>query len=189
MDKGTEVEPESIKLFSKVEGVVYFKNDEYLENEWFCGHPDIFIGKDIRSAADVSDIKSSWNIHTFMPKLVDKLDVGYIAQLNVYFSLTGAKCGSIAYCLVSAPEEMVNKEKYRLFNSMNVISEESPEYLKAAQELEKEMIFEDIDYRERVIKIPFQRDDELIEKMKAKVPILREWLQGFHEKHLSQYPK
>jgi hypothetical protein len=84
---------------------------------------------------------------------------------------------------------MVNKEKYRLFNSMNVISEESPEYLKAAQELEKEMIFEDIDYRERVIKIPFQRDDELIEKMKAKVPILREWLQGFHEKHLSQYPK
>ena len=53
----------------------------------------------------------------------------------------------------------------------------------------KLMVFDDIDYRERVIKIPVQRDDELIDKMKAKVPALRQWLQDFHEKHMNLYPK
>ena len=72
---------------------------------------------------------------------------------------------------------------------MNVISEESPEYLRAVEEMTKLMVFDDIDYRERVIKIPVQRDDELIAKMKAKVPILRTWLQNFHEKHMNLYPK
>ena len=72
---------------------------------------------------------------------------------------------------------------------MNVISDFSPEYIAAAEELERLMIFEDIDYRERVIKQPVLRNDELIEKMKAKVPIFRQWLADFHEKHMSQYPK
>ena len=51
------------------------------------------------------------------------------------------------------------------------------------------MVFEDIDYRERIIKQPIERDDELIEKMKAKVPIMRQWLQDFHTKHMNLYPK
>jgi hypothetical protein len=72
---------------------------------------------------------------------------------------------------------------------MNVISEFSPEYLVAAAELERLMIFEDIDYRERVIKQPVPRNDELIEKMKAKVPIFRQWLSDFHSKHMNLYPK
>ena len=189
MDKGKQVEPESIDLFSRVEGKLYYKNEEYLENEWFCGHPDIFSGIDIQNADEVHDIKSSWSIHTHMPKLIDTVDKGYEAQLNVYFDLTGCDSGSIAYCLVSAPPNIIEAEKRKLLYSMNVISEESPEYKKAALKLEREMIFEDIDYRERVIKQPVTRNEELIQKMKDKVPSMRNWLQQFHEKHLSLYPK
>jgi hypothetical protein len=72
---------------------------------------------------------------------------------------------------------------------MNVATEYAPEYIKACEELEKLMIFEDIDYRERVIKIPVPRNDELIQKMKDKVPVLRQWLENFHVKHMNQYPK
>jgi hypothetical protein len=72
---------------------------------------------------------------------------------------------------------------------MNVATEYAPEYIKACEELEKLMIFEDIDYRERVIKIPVPRNDELIAKMKQKVPVLRDWLQSFYEKHMNLYPK
>jgi hypothetical protein len=124
-----------------------------------------------------------------MPKLIETPDKGYEAQLNVYYSLTGAQGGSIAYCLVSAPTNIVESEKKALLFRMNVISEYSPEYIAAAVELERLMIFEDIDYRERVIKQPVPRNDELIEKMKAKVPIFRNWLQDFHEKHMGLYPK
>jgi hypothetical protein len=72
---------------------------------------------------------------------------------------------------------------------MNVATEYAPEYIKAVEELEKLMIFEDIDYRERVIKIPVPRNDELIQRMKDKVPVLRQWLEEFHSKHMRLYPK
>jgi len=189
MDKGKQVEEESITLFSRVEKKIFYKNEDALENEWFCGHPDIFTGDNIQNAEEVHDIKSSWSLDTFMPQLVESVDKSYEAQLNVYFDLTGAKSGSIAYCLVSAPQNIIEAEKRSLLFRMNVISEYSPEYIKAAEELEKLMIFDDIDYRERVIKQPVTRNDELIEKMKAKVPVMREWLKNFHEKHMNLYPK
>ena len=189
MCKGIEVEDDSIMLYSKVEGVLFTKNEEAISNEWFSGHPDIFTGPDIYHADQVDDIKSSWELDSFIPKLIEKPDAGYEAQLNVYYDLTGAQSGNLVYCLVSAPFGLVEQEKQKLLYRMDVISEESPEFKKAAADLEKLMVFDDIDYRERVIKIPVPRNDELIQKMKDKVPRLREWLQNFHQKHMSLYPK
>ena len=190
MEKGILAEDDSIKLFSQVEGKWYFKNEESLENEWFTGHPDIFLGESIHNADEVNDIKTSFELDTFMPKLIETPDKGYEAQLNVYYDLCNCPSGRLGYCLVDAPLSIIESEKRKLLYQMNVISEESPEYIKAAEELERLMVFSnDIDYRERVIKIPIPRNDELIQKMKDKVPILRNWLQEFHEKHMNLYPK
>lgn len=189
MDKGIQCEQESIKLLSIVEGVIYFKNQDQLENEWFTGHPDIGDNEDIKKSNEVNDIKTSWDLDTFMPRLIEEPDKSYIAQLNVYYDLTGAQSGNIVYCLVSAPPNILESEKRSLLFKMNVTTEFSPEYLKAAQELENLMVFDDIDYRERVIKIPVARNDELIQKMKDKVPVLRAWLKNFHEKHMNLYLK
>lgn len=189
MEKGTLCENDSIDLFSRVEGRLFHKNDEQLENEWFCGHPDIYLGETIQKAEEVYDIKSSYELDTFMPKLIEEPDKSYVAQLNVYFDLSQATGGAIVYCLVDCPESILNEEKRRLLYAMDVISEDSPDYKRAAAELERMLTFSDIDYRERVIKKPVPRDEELIQKMKDKVPILRQWLQDFHTKHLNQYPK
>jgi len=189
MDKGTICEPESIKLYSLVEGKLFYKNEEKLENEWFTGHPDIFLGDNIMNADQVDDIKSSYELDTFMPKLIESVDKSYEAQMNVYYDLCNCQGGNLVYCLVDCPESVLENEKKKLLYSMNVISEISPEYLIAVAELEKLLLFPDIDYRERVIKINVPRNDELIQKMKDKVPVLRQWLQDFHEKHMNLYPK
>jgi hypothetical protein len=189
MEKGVLAEQGSIDLYSMVERRRFFKNETKLENEWFTGHPDISDTVDIYNAYEIDDIKSSWELDTFTPKLLEETDKAYIAQLNVYFSLTGAQTGAIVYCLVNCPASVLLDEQRRLLYSMDVVSEESPAYLEAAKELERNLTFDDIDFRERVIKKIVHRDDELIEKMKAKVPILRTWLAEFEEKHLSQYKK
>lgn len=189
MDKGILCEEDAITIYSRAEKKLYVKNQQRLENEWFTGHPDISDHEDIMQASEVDDIKCSWEMETFTPKLLEEVDKGYDAQLNVYFDLTGAKSGAIVYCLVSAPENMVLEEQRKLLYRMNVVSEESPEFKEAAAEMAHLMVFEDIDYRERVIKKPIVRDDELIEKMKAKVPRLREWLADFDALHMRQYPK
>ncbi len=190
MEKGTQAEGDSIMLFSMVEGKIFYKNEEdRLENEWFTGHPDIFEGESILNADEVWDIKSRWNMDSFMPKLEEEVETNEELQLQVYYSLTGAKGGGIANTLVSCPENILMEEKRRLLYHMNVISEESPEYQRAAAQLERNLLFEDIDPRERVIKQPVPRNDELIQKMKEKVPIFREWLHKFHQKHMNLYPK
>lgn len=189
MTKGILCEDDSINLYSRVEGNFYFKNDQQLENEWFTGHPDIYLGNNILNADEVDDIKSSYELDTFMPKLIETPDKGYEAQLNVYFDLCNCSKGNIVYTLVDAPPSVLMAEKRKLLYSMDVISEESIEYQKAALELERNLTFQDIDYRERIIKIPIQRNDDLITKMKDKVPVLRQWLKDFHEKHMNLYPK
>lgn len=186
MEKGKQVEDESIRIFSMVEGEFYFKNEEQLENQWFSGHPDIYSGETIQEAKEVHDIKSSWSIFTFLPKVTEEVDKAYYAQLQCYYSLTGAQGGSIAYVLASAPQNILESEKRKLLFSMNVATEYSPEYIKASQELEKNMIYEDIPIQQRVIKKYVPRDEEFIQKMKEKVPILRNWLYEFDAKHSKQ---
>ena len=174
MDKGKQVEDEAIKILSLVDGELYSKNDEQFENDWFSGHPDIV------TETEVHDVKSSWSIFTFLPKLMEEPDKAYVAQLNAYYSLTGAQGGSICYVLASAPIGIVQSEKMKLLYSMNVATELNPDYIKAANILEKNMIYDDIPISERIIKKYVPRDEELIEKMKSKVPIFREWLHNFH---------
>ena len=192
MDKGIICEPEAIQLYSLLEGTMYYKNEEELENDWFKGHPDISDDDNIRKAKMVNDIKCSWDLDSFMVKLLEDADKAYVAQLNCYYSLTGAQGGNIVYCLVSAPPQIINQEmeslQYRMAKNTEKI-DFLEDYEKAAKELRNLMVFDDIDPRERIIKIPVPRNDELIEKMKAKVPIMREWLEKFHKKHMSLYPK
>ena len=189
MTKGILCEQDSITLFSRVEKKLFVKNEEQLENEWFCGHPDIFEGETVRNANEIHDIKSSYELDTFTPKIIDDIDSGYEYQLQCYFSLTGANKGSIAYCLVDAPDMVLMDELRKLLFSMNVVTDESPEYVIAAKELTRNLTFPDIDYRERVIKHMVYRNDDIIEKMKAKVPKMRQWLTEFELKHMNIYPK
>lgn len=187
MDKGKLCQSEGITMVCRVEKKLYIENYSELTNEFFRGKPDMGDDQNITKAKDVSDIKCSWEMDTFTPKLLEPLDKGYEAQLNVYYDLTGAESGSLYYCLVSAPMQILEQEKKSLLWKMDVATELNPQYIEAANELEKLMVFEDIDIRERVIKLPVPKNEELIEKMKAKVPIFRQWLFDFEKKHLSQY--
>ena len=189
MDKGKLLQSEGIKLFSFVEDEMYEENHEQLENQWFTGTIDMYTGEAITSAKKVWDLKCSYELDTFTPKLIESPDKGYEAQLNVYYDLTNSEGGGLAYVLMDAPPSVLADEKRRLLYNMDVVSEESPAYVEAAKELEKLLTFQDIHYTERVIKQPVERNDDLIEKMKAKVPIFRQWLEDFEKKHMSQYPK
>jgi hypothetical protein len=183
MDKGNRCEPESIAMYSRVMNQYYEKNEVQLENEWFTGNPDIFLGKDIYHAEEVDDIKSRWDLDTFSPKLIEKIDKGEELQLQVYLCLTGAKKGAIVNTLVSAPFEIIEAEKRKLLYSMNVATEIAPEYIEAALELEFNMVFDDISEEERIIRQEVERNDDLIQKMKDKVPVMRKWLSDLDEMH------
>jgi hypothetical protein len=59
-DKGNEVENESINLVNQVLDVGFiYKNEEYFENDWITGTPDV------NTEQVLLDVKSSWDGSTF----------------------------------------------------------------------------------------------------------------------------
>lgn len=185
MVKGIKCEPESIDLFSYVENKLFVKNELRLENDIMIGHPDIYEGKSIYVANEIHDIKSSWEMDTFMPKIIEEVDASYNYQIHSYFDLVPtAKRGSIAYCLVDAPDELIQDELKRLQFDMNIIWDQDPKYLEAAAEIIKNMTFGDIPKDECVIKKIVERDDAKIQRMRAKAPLFRDWLKWFENLHL-----
>lgn len=185
MEKGTLVQTDSIFMYGKVMGEIYYENDKQLENEWFSGKPDLSDSEDILQATQVDDMKNSYLLNDFGNKTVESLTKSQICQLNVYYSLTGAQKGNIVHALMSLPEQMFAKEKdkllWRMANNGEIATEYAPEYIEAVENLKKKFMYDHIPEHERIFIQPVPRNDELIEKMKAKVPIFREWLQNYHK--------
>lgn len=177
MEKGTVGEEKGIKMLSHFIGRPLVKNEIQYKNDWVCGHPDVFDGD------KVYDTKLSWDLWSFLPNVTETLDKGYFYQIQAYMWLTGRNSGAIAYVLTDCPEQIIEQEKFYLLKRMNVISEESPEYIEAAAGLEINLIYPDIPLNEKILIINVDRDDEVIEKMKVKVEKAREYLQEFAEKH------
>lgn len=191
MQKGTLVQTGSIMMYSVLEGKVFVENDEELENEWFKGKPDVYVGKSIREADQVDDMKNSYLLSNFTDKMVESVTPAQKCQLNVYYCLSQASGGNIVHALMSLPPEMFKEEcdrlLWRMANKGQIATELAPEYLYEVEKLKKKYIYDHIPPEERIFKQPVERDEELIQKMKNKVPLLREWLYNFDILHSNQY--
>ena len=184
MKKGILVEDNSIQLFSIVDGNLYQKNEERIKNDFIIGTPDLYDGEDIYSCNEIIDIKSSWDIFTFLSNVEEELPDTYYWQLMGYMALTGAKIGTIAYCLTNTPEEIVLQEKYNLLRNMNVVTEEDIKYKKEVEKLERNRYFDDIPIEERVLTISIDRNEDDIQKIYQRVEKCREFLAEFEQEHL-----
>lgn len=179
MRKGIEVEQESIELLSMYLKMPFIKNDQRFTNDYITGFPDI-IDND-----RIIDIKSSYDLWTFIGNIPDKLDSLYYWQMQSYMWLTGATNAVIAYCLVNTPESIIEQEKYYLLKKMDVATEESPEYVKEAMKIEFNMSFDDISLDERVLMFNVSRNEDDILRIQQKVERAREFLRELEETHLN----
>ena len=179
MRKGIEVEQDSIELLSMYLKMPFTKNDQRFTNDYITGFPDI-IDND-----RIIDIKSSYDLWTFIGNIPDKLDSLYHWQMQSYMWLTGAKSAVIAYCLVNTPENIIEQEKYYMLKKMDVATEESPEYVKEAMKIEFNMSFDDISLEERVLMFNVGRNEDDILRIQQKVEKAREFLRELEETHLN----
>ena len=106
MSKGIELEDEAIdKAIEWLDLPFTIKNEEFFEDEYFCGTPDLIVD------GVVYDIKCSFSPFTF-PLFENKIPTSdYEHQVNVYMHLTGLKKASVIYILLETPEELNYGEK------------------------------------------------------------------------------
>jgi hypothetical protein len=186
VEKGLAVEEDSITLYSRVKKEFFKKNEDHLKNEWIKGTPDLYTGETIQNAETIIDIKSSWDIYTFMRTLTKDVNKLYYWQLQGYMDLTGAKSATLAYCLVDTPLQIIADEKRRLMWKMGVATEETPLFVEACEALDAAMTFGDIPIHERLIEFEIKRNDIDIMKMHTRVEECRKWLNEFENSRLCQ---
>ena len=141
IEKGIEVEGDSIDLLNSVRGLSLFKNTERKSNEFITGECDLFDAEAKRG----HDIKSSWSIATFPITVADCEDRLYEWQMRGYMARWDADEWEVNYCLVDTPDRLIGFEPMPL----HVVSH-LPEWMRVTtwtikRDLEKEAaIFEKV---------------------------------------------
>lgn len=110
MEKGKEVEPDSIGLLNRVRGLSLMKNEERRTNEWLTGECDLYDAARRRG----HDLKSSWSAKTFPAWLIDCRDTIYEWQMRGYMMLWDADEWEVNYALVDTPERLIGFEPLQM---------------------------------------------------------------------------
>jgi len=146
MDKGIQVEDQSINLYNSVFFTSHTKNTERKTNDWITGECDIFAGNGI------IDIKSSWSLATFPATSKAGQDKLYEWQGRAYMWLWDVDQFEIAYCLVNTPDDLIGWEDANLHYVDHI-----------AEQL-------------RVTRVPYLRDKALEQKIQVRVEAANEYM-------------
>lgn len=160
--KGLAVEESSLDLYTKAMQTVFIKNDEFFENDFIKGTPDIILEDTI------IDIKSSWSLFTFMDAKSDGVNKMYYWQLQAYMALADKPKAKLVYCLVDTPDQLIWDEKRKLMWKMG-LTDENDLTDEAFREIEKSHIFTEIPIEKRYFEKEVLRNDEDIQKLYNKV--------------------
>lgn len=147
MDKGIQVEDQTIELINRVFFTNYKKNTERRSNEWVTGECDILV-----PGVKIIDAKSSWSLATFPATSKAGEDKGYEWQGRVYMMLWDVPEFEINYGLVNTPDDLIGYED----TALHYVDHIEPEL--------------------RVTRVCYHRDLALEEKIKTKCEAAQAYL-------------
>lgn len=200
LDKGNEREEEAITTVSRVLKRFFTKNTERKSNEFIKGEWDLHIVKD-GVFEETLDTKNAWSMHTFMRAKYKPLSDEYWWQGQGYMALTGAKKHTVCYCLSNGTLKIVQDELRQLAWRLNIMpgtEMEDHNYIQKARQIEINHIFDrelfqkenpfydfvipasewcyDVPLSQRMHNFEFERDDEKIKALYAKIVLCRDWM-------------
>lgn len=171
IDKGLQVEPQSISLYSDVVGMPFFKNKERRESKYLSGEPDNVFKK-------IRDIKSSWNHETF-PLYKDEIpNKIYYWQLQGYMQLWDMEEAELIYCLVDTPEEIIQNHIWKIARDTGYI--DLPQDLE--EEIRNNLTFSHLPKELRVKIFKVKRDRKAIEMLYKQLDLCRQYLKELDTK-------
>lgn len=204
LSHGTDVEEDSITLYSLVKRQAFYKKKVRLNDTHFTGEidtSDVDNNTDIMLSKIIVDAKSCWEVHT-MPSCLDVLEKNYWVQMQTYMALIpNSESAVVAKCLVNHTAQSILKRIEGIRYRHNVLDTETRECLAEIFELEKNSIYDralfkkhnihydfyiseeewiensyDIPEENRVHEFKVDRDDDYIRAMRNQVDECRQWL-------------
>ena len=163
-DKGNSMEQAAIDFAAAQLGWgMVFKNEDYLSDEHITGTPDLIMG-DL-----VADIKCPWDCFTF-PLFDSEPPKGYDWQLQGYMALTGAKRAHLVYCLMDAPEHIIEREAWSRVRADG--GDELTQEL--FEEVKEQMTYANIPDKYRIRTFELVADPDKVQAIRERVGAVRE---------------
>ncbi len=167
LDKGIQVEEDSLDIYSMHSMQYVAKNEERFRNEWIIGTPDVV-------TPVLLDIKSSWDIWSFAKAKTEENKM-YFWQLQGYMWLTGHTSATLAYVLTDTPEHIIERElRQALYQSG--LSQDSGAYQEYVAEMIRVYRYADLDISQRVHCKEYAFDGEAIQRLQDRIALCREEL-------------
>jgi len=156
-EKGIAVEDKSIEFISDKLGIMMLKNEQYFENDFISGTPDL-ITNDL-----VIDVKNSFDPFTFplFNSVIPNKD--YYYQLQGYMALTGKNKAKLIYTLMDTPEHIIERE-CNYYCRSNDLDE-----LELYESFKNKMTYSDVEEKYRIKIFDIERDDKIIEEINQRV--------------------
>lgn len=140
------------------------KNERYFEDDYFTGTPDVI------TDSHIIDIKNSWSPFSF-PLFAEEIDKTYFIQGQIYMHLTGVHKYKLVYTLTDTPFDLIEREARQFAFKENVDFDDA-----LLKSFVKRMTYKDVkdDLKMKIFEFDF--DPEVIEELKSKVELCREYL-------------
>jgi hypothetical protein len=162
--KGLSMESAAIEYYAEMFflGMV-FKNDEWRENEYFTGTPDLILpDKGV-------DIKCSWDCFTFPLFATELPEKDYFYQGQIYMDLFDRDRWDFVYCLMDTPDEIVERELFYKTRDSDLMPED-------IQRMELDYQYSHLPASLRIKTFSIFRDETVIQSIRDRVELCREYL-------------
>jgi hypothetical protein len=170
-EKGIECEQQGIELLAEMMNYgMIAKNEQHFENDWITGTPDIILSE------WVEDIKCPWQFSTFPLFDTTLPNSDYYWQMQGYMLLTGKDKAAVNYCLIDAPEHLIDREAR--YVSLKAGFEEVE--MELYDEVYRKMTYSDVDNSLKFKRFELQRDEKAIQAIKTMVELCRQYIQTLH---------
>lgn len=165
--KGLDVEDAAIDFIAEhLEYGFLMKNEEYFNNDFLTGTPDVIIPE------VVIDVKSSWDCFTFPYFAKDIPNKDYFYQLQGYMALTGRRKAKLIYCLMDTPENIIFNEA-KSFCYKNGIDDLDTDTYKAIHD---RMTYGGIPEHQKIKVFDIDYDQKVVDAIEARVSECRNYI-------------
>jgi hypothetical protein len=164
-DKGLQMEDAAIDFLSSQDRFgLMIKNEDYFENDFMTGTPDVIL-KD-----EIIDTKCSWDCFSFPLFDSDLPESNYFWQMQGYMALCDKPKARVIYCLMNTPEPIIEREIKSFFWDKDEIDTDIIAEIRAKHSYDLTPL------KFRIKEFAVYRDEESIERIKTRVIECREYL-------------
>jgi hypothetical protein len=167
MDKGVEMEQESMQLAQDVLGGAFrSRYNKQLSNDYISGCPDIVL------TDCVEDIKTSWNLKTYFNAEPTTM---YKVQAQCYMWLTGVHSYRLIYALVPTPQDIISSQMQKLSYAYGG-NYDNLDYIAECQQIQRNNdLINEIPKSDRIKVFEYTFDETLVESLKVKIEKARNY--------------